>query len=138
MGPSTFSSFPRSRMRTASLEQIPSNSSLRDTRVLRVEHSRHRAKDTEAPQGCSVAATVGLDQREDGGYGLAVTLEVSTEGVSSAEAEELVSTAHNVMCPYSNAIRGNVDVAIDINDSDFLRNRVSAVRGDYRTRRLRR
>jgi osmotically inducible protein OsmC len=34
-------------------------------------------------------------------------------GVNQKKAEELVESAHKI-CPYSNAIRGNVDVAITV------------------------
>jgi Ohr subfamily peroxiredoxin len=62
----------------------------------------------------SVKATVGLGPRDAGGFGLTVDLEVALKGVSRAEAEELVSVAHNVVCPYSNALRGNVYVNVKV------------------------
>ncbi|HUT49784.1 MAG TPA: organic hydroperoxide resistance protein [Alphaproteobacteria bacterium] len=58
----------------------------------------------------SVTATVGIGPREEGGFGLAVELEVSLKGMSKSEAEELVDFVHSTICPYSNATRGNVDV----------------------------
>jgi osmotically inducible protein OsmC len=42
-----------------------------------------------------------------------VTLTVTLDGVSPAEAEELVRAAHQI-CPYSNAVRGNVDVTLKV------------------------
>jgi organic hydroperoxide reductase OsmC/OhrA len=36
------------------------------------------------------------------------------KGLSKVEAEELVNLVHTVVCPYSNAIRGNVDVNIRV------------------------
>ena len=46
----------------------------------------------------------------DGGFRLAVTLDVSLPSVSDRDvAVELVRGAHQV-CPYSNATRGNIDV----------------------------
>jgi Ohr subfamily peroxiredoxin len=60
----------------------------------------------------AVAAEVGLGRRDDGGFGLTVTLHVELGGVDQATADELVAAAHQV-CPYSNATRGNVDVALD-------------------------
>ena len=41
-------------------------------------------------------------------------MDVSLKGVSKAEAEELVSFVHSTVCPYSNAVRGNVDVNIRV------------------------
>ncbi len=60
----------------------------------------------------SVAAEVGIGPREAGGFGLTVALHVELGGVDQATADELVAEAHQ-MCPYSNATRGNIDVALD-------------------------
>jgi osmotically inducible protein OsmC len=55
-------------------------------------------------------ATVGIGPREDGGgFGLAISMEVSLPGVDRAKGEELIKAAH-VVCPYSHAIRGNHEV----------------------------
>ena len=62
----------------------------------------------------SVTATVGIGPRDAGGFGLTVQMDVKLAGVSRADAEELVSYVHNVVCPYSNATRGNVDVQIRV------------------------
>ncbi|ABY22067.1 organic hydroperoxide resistance protein [Renibacterium salmoninarum ATCC 33209] len=47
----------------------------------------------------------------EGGYGLAVELEVSLPAVDAATAQALVEAAHQV-CPYSNATRGNIEVKL--------------------------
>ena len=73
-----------------------------------------RARRRRPLPSSSVKATVGLGPRDAGGFGLKVDLEVALKGVSRAEAEELVSVAHNVVCPYSNALRGNVDVNVKV------------------------
>jgi osmotically inducible protein OsmC len=44
---------------------------------------------------------------------LSAALEVTVTGVDQKRAEELVASAHKI-CPYSNAIRGNVDVGITV------------------------
>jgi Ohr subfamily peroxiredoxin len=44
-------------------------------------------------------------------YGIAARLNVSLPGMDRAAAQQLVDAAHQV-CPYSNATRGNIDVAI--------------------------
>ncbi len=62
--------------------------------------------------GSTVTGQVGLAAQEIG-FKLEVALEVETQGLSQADAEALVATAHQV-CPYSNATRGNVDVAITV------------------------
>ena len=59
----------------------------------------------------AVTADVSIGKLENGGFGLAVTLEVEVPGVDKAKAEELVNKAHQV-CPYSNATRGNIEVTL--------------------------
>jgi osmotically inducible protein OsmC len=52
---------------------------------------------------------------EQRGFKLAVELDVSLPSVQDADkAIELVRAAHRV-CPYSNATRGNIDVALTAN-----------------------
>ena len=65
--------------------------------------------------GSTVTGQVGLATQEVG-FKLEVALEVETQGLSQADAEALVATAHQV-CPYSNATRGNVDVTITVKAS---------------------
>jgi Ohr subfamily peroxiredoxin len=59
----------------------------------------------------SVTARVGLGRLDAGGYGLTVTLGVNLPGMDRDAAEALVAKAHQT-CPYSNATRGNIDVAL--------------------------
>lgn len=61
--------------------------------------------------GASITAKVGIGQRDGGGFGLAVALETYLPGHAQAAAEALVAEAHTI-CPYSNAIRGNVEVTL--------------------------
>ena len=61
--------------------------------------------------GAAVTATVQLLPTPEGGFKLGVALHTEVEGMDQAAAESLVEHAHQV-CPYSNAIRGNVDVAL--------------------------
>ena len=63
----------------------------------------------------TVSAAVGIGPAEGMvGYGLQVELTVSLPKVSDRDqAQQLVDTAHQV-CPYSNAIRGNVDVTLTL------------------------
>lgn len=60
-----------------------------------------------------VIADVGLKPAAGGGFALTVALDVAIAGVDQAQAEEIVKAAHAV-CPYSNAVRGNVDVALNV------------------------
>jgi osmotically inducible protein OsmC len=47
------------------------------------------------------------------GFVLSVALAITVAGVDQKRAEELVESADKI-CPYSNAIRGNVDVRITV------------------------
>jgi lipoyl-dependent peroxiredoxin len=60
-----------------------------------------------------VVAEVGLSRNDSGGFVLSVALAVTVAGVDQKKAEELVEFADKI-CPYSNAIRGNVDVGITV------------------------
>lgn len=62
-------------------------------------------------QDASVTATVSLHTNAQGGFVLGVSLTAETKGLDQAAAEALVSAAHQV-CPYSNAIKGNIEVAL--------------------------
>ena len=66
-----------------------------------------------ADEDVKVIAEIGLSRNESGGFVLSAALEVTVTGVNQKKAEELVESAHKI-CPYSNAIRGNVDVAITV------------------------
>lgn len=59
-----------------------------------------------------VTSTVSLLPNGEG-FKLGVALAVETKGLDQAAAEALVSAAHQV-CPYSNAIRGNIEVALSV------------------------
>jgi len=61
-----------------------------------------------------VKAAVGIGPRDAGGFGLKVDLVANVSGVSQADAEKLIHAADQV-CPYSNAVRGNVEVGIAVN-----------------------
>ncbi|ANF82451.1 organic hydroperoxide resistance protein [Acinetobacter sp. NCu2D-2] len=47
------------------------------------------------------------------GFGIEVTLNIHLEGMDAAEAQKLVDAAH-IVCPYSNATRGNIDVTLNV------------------------
>lgn len=60
-----------------------------------------------------VVGEVDLLPNGSGGFKLAVTLDVVISGVDQAKAEDIVKAA-DAACPYSNAIRGNVDVQLNV------------------------
>jgi Ohr subfamily peroxiredoxin len=63
--------------------------------------------------GSEVSASVGIGALPNGGFGLAVELDVHVPALDQATAESVVADAHQV-CPYSNATRGNIDVALRV------------------------
>lgn len=68
----------------------------------------------KVPDDARVTATVGIGPRDDGkGFGIDVDLEVSLPGFEKSRAEDLVNKAH-VVCPYSHATKGNIDVRTTI------------------------
>jgi lipoyl-dependent peroxiredoxin len=63
----------------------------------------------------SIHSRVSLLPTADRGFTLAVELEVTLPQVQDhAQAARIVSAAHQA-CPYSNATRGNIDVALTVN-----------------------
>ena len=62
--------------------------------------------------GATIKCAVSIGPREKGGFGLAVVLDVSDYSLPKAELEALANEAHEKICPYSHATRGNVDVQI--------------------------
>lgn len=67
----------------------------------------------KVPADASVTATVGIGPRSDGGFGLDIALAIDLPGVEQAAAQALIEKAHFV-CPYSNATRNNVNVALTL------------------------
>ncbi len=60
-----------------------------------------------------VVADVSLGALDGGAFGLSVSLEVSLPALEPGDAQALVERAHQV-CPYSNAVRGNVEVSLSV------------------------
>jgi len=63
----------------------------------------------------SVGAKVGIGPNDAGGFQLEVTLEVVIPDLPHDRARELVEKAH-LVCPYSNATRGNIEVTLKVTD----------------------
>jgi Ohr subfamily peroxiredoxin len=57
---------------------------------------------------------VSLVPNESRGFDLQVELRLNVPGVEGEQAVELVKVAHSV-CPYSNAVKGNIPVTITVN-----------------------
>ncbi len=71
-------------------------------------------KKVKMAEDSTVTAKVGIGPREDGtGFGLDVTLTVSLPGIDRETAQAIVDQAH-IVCPYSHATRGNIDVRLSL------------------------
>ena len=64
-------------------------------------------------EDASMQSEVSLYPTPEKGFKLGVNLQAKIVGLDQKEAEALVAKAHQV-CPYSNAIRNNVDVGIRV------------------------
>jgi Ohr subfamily peroxiredoxin len=64
--------------------------------------------------GATVTCSVSIGPRDAGGFGLAVKLQVEDHSLPQRELLELATEAHEKVCPYSHATRGNVDVRIEV------------------------
>jgi osmotically inducible protein OsmC len=62
------------------------------------------------PAAASVESTIGIGAIPNG-FGIEAELRVSLPGLPRSEAEALVEKAH-IVCPYSNATHGNIDVRL--------------------------
>lgn len=64
-------------------------------------------------ENTEVTTHVSIGKDTDGGFGLSAVLDVRIAGVSYAEAQQLVETAHGI-CPYSKATKGNIEVTLNV------------------------
>jgi len=71
---------------------------------------QHRKDGAKARVTCAVS----IGPRDGGGFGLAVRLRVEDPSLPQAELAALAREAHEKICPYSHATRGNVDVQLDV------------------------
>jgi Ohr subfamily peroxiredoxin len=64
------------------------------------------------PADTQITGKVGIGQIPTG-FGIEVALEISVPGLPREQVEALVQKAH-IVCPYSNATRGNIDVTLTV------------------------
>ena len=62
----------------------------------------------------AITCAVSIGPRDGGGFGLAVKLHVEDKSLPQAELAALAKEAHEKICPYSHATRGNVDVGLEV------------------------
>ena len=76
-----------------------------------------RKESIKIPDDASISADVSIGPRDDGqGFGLAVQLTARVPGLERAKLEDLLQKAH-IICPYSDATRGNIDVKLVATDA---------------------
>jgi lipoyl-dependent peroxiredoxin len=61
-----------------------------------------------------ITCAVSIGPREGGGFGITVKLSVEDNNLKQADLAALAREAHEKICPYSHATRGNVDVQLEI------------------------
>lgn len=62
----------------------------------------------------TIACAVSIGPREGGGFGISVKMHVEDRSLAQSELGSLVREAHEQICPYSHATRGNVDVTFEV------------------------
>ena len=65
------------------------------------------------PSSVTVQAAVSIGPIPEGGFGLKVDLIAIIGGLVQEDAEKIVAAGHQ-LCPYSNAVKGNVEVTIAV------------------------
>ncbi len=73
--------------------------------------AKQQKKDASKAQ---VTCAVSIGPREGGGFGLAVMMHVENKSLPQSDLAALVKEAHEKICPYSHATRGNVDVRFEV------------------------
>jgi Ohr subfamily peroxiredoxin len=65
-------------------------------------------------KNATVTCSVSIGPRDGGGFGLAVKLHVKDGALPTAELLALANEAHEKICPYSHATRGNIPVELTV------------------------
>ena len=61
-----------------------------------------------------VTVAVSIGPRDAGGFGLSVKIKVEDKSLPTAELQKLANEAHEQICPYSHATRGNVPIELTV------------------------
>ena len=77
-----------------------------------LENAAQRAGFELGPDA-TLTANVRLVEDDDESYRLSVDLHARLPGMGNAEGSKLLHEAHRT-CPYSRAVRGNIDVALSL------------------------
>lgn len=73
--------------------------------------ARQQKKDASRAK---VTCAVSIGRRDGGGFALAVKLHVEDRSLPGSDLASLAREAHEKICPYSHATRGNVEVEVDV------------------------
>lgn len=65
-----------------------------------------------------ITCSVSIGKREPSGFALAVKMRVEDKSLSKSDLDALVKEAHEKICPYSHATRGNIEVDFETIGSD--------------------
>lgn len=71
---------------------------------------QHQKNATNAKVTCSVS----IGMRDGGGFALAVKMHIEDKSLTQAELSTFVNEAHEKICPYSHATRGNIEVTFEV------------------------
>jgi osmotically inducible protein OsmC len=72
--------------------------------------ARQKGKDAS---GAQVTCSVSIGRRTAGGFALAAKLHVEDRSLPAADLASLAQEAHEKICPYSHATRGNIEVRVE-------------------------
>ena len=64
--------------------------------------------------GARITCAVSVGPRDGGGFGISVKMTVEDKSLPQAELAALAKEAHEKICPYSHATKGNVDVRLKV------------------------
>ena len=68
----------------------------------------------KAAANANITCSVSIGPRDQGGFGLSVKMHVEDKSLAQDELVALVKEAHEKICPYSHATRGNVEVTFEV------------------------
>jgi Ohr subfamily peroxiredoxin len=72
--------------------------------------SQHKVKIPDAKITCKVD----VGPRDGGGFGIAVKMKVESQTVPTDQLRPIVDEAHEKVCPYSHATRGNIPFELEV------------------------
>jgi lipoyl-dependent peroxiredoxin len=65
-------------------------------------------------KSAQITCAVSIGPREGGGFGIAVAMTIEDASIPQSELEALVAAAHDKVCPYSHATRGNIPFTLTV------------------------